>query len=608
MLVDVQTHWEHTGRLVVPVSYTTQVVKGVEYKEPFWDYALKTGAPFDFGFDNDVDPGPFTDTAVYNVSPADFAETALKIPIEGKIEPFSLAERPYLRPVYDTPAKRRLLMWGRQSEKSTTLGNLCFSYCCLNNAFRVLYVSASAEQSKTFSQDRLADVIEISPLLQAYTNSKLTDAIFHKRFVNHSSVRLRYAYLNADRTRGITADLVLIDEIQDILTGNIPVIEECASHSDWKIFCYSGTPKSLDNTIEHYWSNFSTQNEWVVPCDRHGTPKDSTSWHWNILGEKNIGKEGLVCDVCKKPIDPYRPEAQWAELNPITESNKHRVTYEGYHIPQLMVPWILNKDWSEILRKQEKYPRAQFHNEVLGRSYDSGDRPITRAQLRACCREEVHLGDFEHFKTLGRQVFAGIDWGSAENTYTVIALGAYIGTGNFSIFWTHRFTGHEAEPDVQLDVIRQIITGFQVHQAGCDYGGGFDRNAALIKTFGPGRILKYQYNNLQRKAKIYWEPALGRFMVHRSEVMSDVFNALCNKQIDLPNWEDFRDPYGNDILSIFREYNERTRISEYKHSPGKTDDTFHAILYCLLASMIANPRPDIIAPLADAGQRFVPEY
>jgi hypothetical protein len=36
---------------------------------------------------------------------------------------------------------------------------------------------------------------------------------------------------------------------------------------------------------------------------------------------------------------------------------------------------------------------------------------------------------------------------------------------------------------------------------------------------------------------------------------------------------------------------------QYQVSPGKTDDTFHSILYCLLVSMLVKPRPDILIPL-----------
>ncbi|MCK4306564.1 MAG: phage terminase large subunit family protein, partial [Candidatus Eisenbacteria sp.] len=310
------------------------------------------------------------------------------------------------------------------THNSTTLGNKMIAYSCLNNHFRSLFVAPSAEQAKVFSNDRVADVINMSPLVGAYTNTVLTNAVFHKKFINYSQIRLRYAYLTADRVRGIAADLLCVDEIQDILVDNLPVIEECASHSNWKLFIYSGTPKSLDNTIEHYWANFSTQNEWVVPCEHHGTPKSPNSWHWNILDEDNIGKTGLVCDACGKPINPYHPQAQWASLQPQTRKNQDKVVFEGYRIPQLMVPWILNdpEGWAGILQKQERYGRQKFYNEVLGISYDSGTRPITRGQLKACCKENVRLADYEQYKRYAEttDIFAGIDWGCHDDQTRIL--------------------------------------------------------------------------------------------------------------------------------------------------------------------------------------------
>lgn len=599
----------------VPISWAEQLVDGKVYREPFYDYS-DDGEPVYFGFEDEPREPTAEEFAagnyIFNVSPAEFTETAVMIADKGDTHNFSFEERPYLRRIYDTGTRQTLLKCGRQVEKSTTLGNKMIGYSCLNNHFRSLFVAPSAEQAKVFSNDRIADVINMSPLVQAYTNTFLTNAVFHKKFINYSQIRLRYAYLTADRVRGIPADLITVDEIQDILVDNLPVIEECASHSDWKLFIYSGTPKSLDNTLEYYWANFSTQNEWIVPCKRHGTPKDASSWHWNVLDEDNIGKKGLICDKCHEPIDPYCPEAQWAALNPQTETNKEKVAFEGYRIPQLMVPWILLREegWAEILQKQERYSRQKLYNEVLGISYDSGTRPITRGQLKACCKENIQLGDYEHFRklTAGQHVFAGIDWGTGENSFTVISLGAYIGTGNFTVFWTHRFTGRDLEPPIQLDRICTILSHFDVEIAGCDYGGGFDRNDHLIRAFGPQKILKYQYNPQQKKGKVYWEEKLRRFAVHRTEVMSDVFNAFVRKQIDLPRWDDFFEPYGQDILNIFSEKNERLRMIEYKHAPGTTDDTFHSIVLCLLASMIKYPRPDILTPSKDSGVDFKPKH
>ena len=591
---------------VVPVNYA---VHG-EYSEPFFDYDDE-GNPQAFGFEEEP-PDPTVAEilaagdvlhSMYNVAPSQFAETAIRIPMAGKVSDFSFVGREYLRRVYDTAAKRVLLKCGRQVEKSTTLGNRLLCYSALISNYRSLFVAPSAEQAKVFSNDRIKDVIASSPLLKAYiTQSGLNQAVFFKKLINFSQIILRYAYLTADRVRGIPADFICIDEIQDILIDNIPVIEQCAfhaTHPDAKIFLYSGTPKSLDNTLEKYWSEFSTQNEWVVPCRAHGTPKDKSTWHWNVLDEDNIGTKGLVCDRCHRAISACDPDAMWASLQPMTPHNKERVTFEGYRIPQIMVPWV---DWQEVLEAQEQYSRAQFYNEKLGMSYDTGVRPITQAQVKDCARPEIRLSDIEHHKNLGQsnEIFCGIDWGTGENSYTVITFGGYIGSETFTILWTHRFTGQDLDPDRQLDLISQMITQMNAKIIGVDYGGGFYTNNALIRRFGPNKVMKYQYNPRQKK-KVYWEPNLNRWMVHRTEVMTVLFEALKKKQVALPNWDEFNDPYGQDLLNIFSEYNNQLRQIEYKKAPGKTDDTFHSILYCILASMIARPRPDLMSPGKETG-------
>lgn len=536
-----------------------------------------------------------------DVTASEFTEFAIKVPSGGQLENFSFEGREYLKPIYDTTARRILLKNSRQSEKSTLLGNKALAYCAINVAFRVLYVTATAQQAQVFSVDRVKDPLEFSPELQQLTDNKLNQNVFFKQFRNRSQIRIRYAFLSADRTRGIATDLIEIDEIQDIITENIPVIEQCVSHSFWKIFCYSGTPKSLDNTIEVYWSDFSTQNEWVVPCERHGTPKRPDTWHWNILGARNIGKEGLICAKCKKPISARHPLAQWVSMQPITQDNQNRVTFEGYRVPHIMVPWV---DWKEVLAAREHYSTPLFNNEILGLSYDSGTRPLTRAQIKSICRSDIHFTDVEeNARKCHGHVFAGIDYGTGEAaSYTVIALGGYMDHG-FQIFFMHRFTGDDLEPRLQLDKIVALLVKVNFTLIGADYGGGFDRNDWLMRNFGPERLFKFMYS-AQPKRKVKWQPQLGRFVLHRTEIMSDIFNALKAKKIWLPNWEEMLTPHGEDFLNIFSEFNRQLRMIQYKNSPGKADDSFHAVLYCLLASMMVRPRPDLLIPTSASDVSF----
>jgi hypothetical protein len=369
------------------------------------------------------------------VLPSRFTTFAFKMPDEiGQgYSSFSFEGRRHVKRMYDTPAKRILLFCGRQVEKSTLLGNIALCYMSMVQSYKVLYVSPSATQTKTFSADRIKEPIETSPILKKFTTSMLSANILEKQFVNRSKITMRYAFLNADRTRGIPAWMLQLDEFQDILSDNIPVIEQCLSHAPerWKRFLYAGTPKSLDNNIEYYRERLSTQGEWVVPCERHKPA------HWNILGEKNIGKKGLTCEKCGELIDPMGARAQWARM-------VYEAPFESYRIPQLMVPW---KPWSDILLDYERYPRDRFYNEVLGISYDSGLRPLTTEHLRAVCNPNVHMVDFESYRDLSfnQPIFAGIDWGCHDEETRILT------TTGFKHFRDLKDTDHVAqwEPDTR---------------------------------------------------------------------------------------------------------------------------------------------------------------
>jgi hypothetical protein len=540
---------------------------------------------------------------VIGILPSSFVEFAVRMPDKknNMYVPFSFEGRSYLRQIYDTPSKRTLLKCGRQVEKSTLLGNKLLAYACIIQALGCLYVSPTNQQTKVFSQDRLKEPVETSEYLKSWTTTKLSDNVFLKKFINRSQVTLRYCYMSADRVRGIPADVICIDELQDILTDSIPIIEQCASHSPYKIYMYSGTPKSLDNTIEYYWTEFSTQNEWMVPCHRHSIMTGGgkiSNVYWNILDETNIGKKSLICDKCKNPINAGDDRAQWVAMNP---GVIHRIPkpYEGFRIPQLMVPWV---PWEEIIQNQLTYPRGKFYNEVLGLSYDSGTRPLTRKDVMDNCDPNIRL-DAAFQEKMRKHlagsypIYAGIDWGTGENTYTVMSLGTYL-QDRFTIFYIRRFEGPESEPDTMMEMVMREIDQWQVRRAGCDYGGGFWPNDRLLNRFGWERIVKYQYST--PNAKVKWEDGLKRYLINRTEVMSDLFNAIKKRTVfRFPMWEQFQNPFGNDMLNIFSEFNEQRRENVYKKSPSSTDDAFHSILLCFLTSMIDRPRPDVVAPMRD---------
>lgn len=501
--------------------------------------------------------------------------------------PFSFKGRRHLPRLYDTPARRVLLCCARQVEKSTALGNRALCYSALVPSIRILYVSPSGSQTKNFSRDRIKEPIETSELLRQFTTRMLSQNVFDKQFINRSMITMRYAYLNADRARGIPAWQLYLDEIQDILRSCIPVLEQCTSHAPdrWKSFVYAGTPKSLDNVIEEYRANKSTQGEWVVPCEGCNT--------WNVLGEKNIGKKGPICSKCGKAIDPQGERAQWAWMVTPDEERIH-VPFESYRISQLMVPWKI-RNWHEVLHDYVNHPRAQFMNECLGISFESGTRPLNQAQLRVQCgtHSMSELESLRH-RSLAEPFFFGVDWGSGDSAYTVLTIATYV-NDRFRVIFMHRFVGEDADPDVQVKKIIEMGHHFNVATIGADRGYGFGMNSRLVRAFGNKRVHQFQHLGKLTK-KVIFDPKLMYWKMHRTAVMSDIFEAIKKGKAEFPRWDEFKKPYAEDFTSIYSEYNERLRMIQYDHKRGSPDDSFHSFMYAWLSSMIMIPRPDIIAP------------
>lgn len=539
------------------------------------------------------------------IVPTDFVSYAFRLPDQNtrKLANFSFEGREYLHRVYNTPNKRTLLRTGRQVEKSTSLGNRILTYCLLISSFKALYVSTSNMQTKAFSNERIKNAFDLSDILRNWIGSELQDNIFEKRFVNNSTLALRSAMHSADRIRGLTADMVAIDEIQDILVEFIPIIEECMTPSPFKYLMLSGTPKTFDNTIEFYWERQSTQGEWVVPCDHCG---GGDYRYFNILDAKNMGVKHLICSRCGERIYPEHEDAQWAAMVP---EPKVARPFESFRIPQLMIPRIVNseKEWTVLTSKRETYPPAKFANEVLGLPYDSGARPLTLADIQENCDQGYSMFNMEdilRFRGNDRTglKFIGVDWGPGESrSYTVMTIGGYVpGDDFFRVFFVKRFIGEEADPDRVASIIERYIRAWKPDLVGTDYGGGWYPNDYLIKKFGPRKVFRFQYTHELKGAKVRFKHELRRFIVNRTDIMSDVFAAIKRRDVfRFPKFEEFYDPFGQDMLNIFSEYNEKLQMNQYQKPVDKTDDAFHSLIYCFLVSTLRHPRPDVFFPKGD---------
>jgi hypothetical protein len=104
----------------------------------------------------------------------------------------------------------------------------------------------------------------------------------------------------------------------------MPMAEQCTSSFTDPKFCYTGTPKTLSNTIESLWKK-SSQNEPFITCSR--CHKENFCFIPDVY--KMIDPKGLVCQNCKEllSMDDIR-DAKYLTLDKSKEG-----AFDGYHIP-----------------------------------------------------------------------------------------------------------------------------------------------------------------------------------------------------------------------------------------------------------------------------------
>jgi len=510
------------------------------------------------------------------LKPSQFAQSVYLI--DG--QDFRLNERDYLLPIYDTRIPQGLLKCGRQVEKSTTASVKMANSTLLTPFNRTLYVAPRNEQVKSFSKSRLGKLFRYSKkdfVKDYYMQPDLSDQVFMKEFTNGSEIYLRHCYDEGDNIRGITTIENHIDEVQDILVDAIPVIAETQSHyPETRRTWYYGTPKSFSNTIEQLWGD-SKKYEWIIQCSRCNT--------YQIMGVENLTPDSFVCRKCKEDLsEKDRADGFWKALNP-------EGSIYGFHISQLMVPWITARDvWTKYIT----YPPAKFYNEVLGLSYEVADKPVTETLWNELCDDSLSMYGKAEGEFANKKTYIGVDWGTGEESYTAATVFAYNDNGLFQNLYTKFYThGKEMEPDYQVNHISSLMKLFKVDFGLLDWGFGFTQNKQLISRFGK-RLAQLYYTHNQKDV-IRWDGGHSRYTVRRSDVLYDYVNLLQNHEVVFPNKvpSDLRmlkDHHLAEQIEYRTSFTGKSEEMFFTHPLNQPDDGFHASSSAYLASKIHRPQ------------------
>ena len=504
-------------------------------------------------------------------------------------EPYSMENHLPMREMFSNEYSRRtIFMAGRQIGKTLSLSRSETLDMITVPNLQVLYVAPLQDQSKRYSTLYLNEAIQSCAwakklqdrkLEGVLSDSKIMTSVFHKSFANGSGVQCMYAKTSADRARGIMADRIDFDEIQDQSIDVIPVIEQSLKASKYGLQRFTGTAKTVDNTIERLWQQ-SSQAEWVMRCPHCN--------RWNVPNRDNIVKmpqpDGMHCvyEDCRGLLNVRN--GMWVHFN-----EEQKGSFNGFHVPQVVIPLMTENpvSWQLIWHDIQNLPPAIVMQEIFGISESAGARIISERDIK----RQSTLPSMNVLRgNLDRYVMriCGVDWGGAEQlSFTVCTVIGVRADGRIDVLFAQRFVG--IDPDVMYLQIAKAYNAYDCAVMACDYGLGFQNNLIMMNRYD-AHVVQMQFVRSNQTIS-FKTTGRGdaRWSVDKLSALRTVFMAIKYGRIYFPPYDEF-EVYSKDLLSPYEHVADSSGLSTvvYMRDPARPDDFAMALTFACMAAIKIN--------------------
>lgn len=481
-------------------------------------------------------------------------------------------DREYWKPIYNVPWRNLVVMSSRQAEKSTFASKSILADVFMQPNDSIMFATASNSHRTLFNHQKIEKQFDYNERLRdLYLGPHTINNVGEKIFSNNSTLFLRSIGQNPQSARGPSARKVYFDEVQSIISDNIPIAREVTqAYPDTSAYYYLGTPLTPQNHLSLLYDE-SLQYEWIITC-QHCT-KDNPP-----LGKEHIDfdKPYLFCIHCGNEMDAK--DGRWVSFN--EDGN-----YPGFRICRLMTPTCRWRSEARdgVLDKAEDYPKAQFVNEVLGIPEGSGVYPIDEKTLYSNCDSTHHFMDPNDLpEWITSQLFIGtIDWAwnsmEGGRSYTIFAVWQ-VKNDRVSCVYAKRQTGPKYDdPEYGLKEMVRVFTRFGVKMVGTDFGIGHKENARLRSMMhSQAKIFEIMYAG--RTEKFKFDDTDGCYHLGRTASLDLVFSKLEARGYMFPIKEESKE-FVDDVKNIYIEYDPNHKRKKYEHSGTGPDDFAHLMNY-----------------------------
>jgi hypothetical protein len=548
--------------------------------------------------------------------------------LRWKGKPMSLRNFFPMEPWYrirDIPP-RQLLLCGRQISKSLTLVASNVLKTAATPFMNTIFVTPLFEQVRRLSNEYVRVIIEDSPMARILTSSKTSEQVLHRSFCNGSNLYFTYAFLDAERARGIPGDVLVLDEFQDINLDFLPILESCLDASPYGLVQMSGTPKTSERGIEVSWQN-SSKAEWTMKC-RHCSKYNMASMETGLW--KMLKPAGFSCMYCEQLLFP---EDGFFYHNVKSKAD----SFPGWHIPQPIMPmhYANPHKWATLMRRKDEWPTYRFLNEVLGVSSDTGVKLITREEIQNVCTLPWQLDEAQALVQRNNytNVVMSVDWGAGAAgelrkrrgqlevidgtaSFTVIAITGLAPNGDVHLLYAERLGANMGDV-AEAKRVTHLYFLFKCSWFAHDYGGaGFLRETAVVQAGLPyTSVIPLTYASSVHLPIISYNPPTEARVRHsytldKARSLTLTCLALKGGMIRFPKWEEQTINMGEDETTIVGSaslYSDFLalipgRTSSYTRSdtmliarnPRMTDDFCHALNFgCAALWHISHQYPKI---------------
>lgn len=371
-----------------------------------------------------------------------------------------------------------------------------------------------------------------------------TDTMEHKS-VGKGLIRFRGTF-TTKQAMMVPSDLNIHDEVDASDAGIITQYETRlqAKANGWR--WYFSHPTTVGRGVDLYWKQ-SDQKEWFVTC-RYCKMEQTLSWPDSI---DEVLKE-YVCKRCHLAFEKEdRRMGEWRK----TSDGK----FSGYHISQLMCPWIPATKILSDFNDQSK-TKDYFYNYVLGLPYAESDDRISPETVLSNVVPDVN----EQQGTIA----IGVDTGLPIY---------YVCMNKQGVF--HHGTLPKDNPYGKLE---QLLLRWPKAIINADQGGDLIGIRQLQQKY-VGRVFLTYYRKDRKTAETVKWGTDGSVVVDRNRMITLVAEHLRDRgrlrfNGTVEDWKPFAEHFGH----VFRLKEETPFGMEYKWERNGPDHYVHALVYAIV--------------------------